>query len=252
MLILTYHKVQPSDARMSGDFYSVDEAQLGAHLDVLAARGYRAGSSDDLCAGSADQRAFFLTFDDGTRDHYEVVHPFLRARGLRGVFFIPTEKIDRPGYVTATQVRELALAGHEIGCHSHAHRRLDLMSETEIHAQLSESIERLAALTGAAPRLFAPPGGYTDARVRRIAAGLGLRAQRTMEWGLNQPPRLDSLQCLPLNRRFSAERLGKILDGLGLGWLKSLYVGKQLLKSLLPLRAYTQLREQLLRPPHSP
>ena len=250
MLILTYHHICPEAAPEPRDFYTVDTARCRAHLEMLAAHGGQPGSVESLLAGTAAPRDYLLTFDDGTSDHWDVVRPFLQTHGLHGAFFVPTEKIGRRGYLTAGQVGALAAAGHEIGCHSHAHRRLDMMSEAEIQAQLTEAVDRLATLTGTAPRLFAPPGGYTDARVRRIAAGLGLRAQRTMAWGLNQPPRLDALECLPINRRLSTERFGKILDGYGLGWLKSLYVGKQLLKRLLPMQAYARLRDQLLRPTH--
>lgn len=35
-----------------------------------------------------------LTFDDGTRDHYEIVAPRLRDRGLTGLFFVPTWPLD--------------------------------------------------------------------------------------------------------------------------------------------------------------
>src|SRR3989344_6062162 len=34
------------------------------------------------------ERACLLTFDDGTADHYSVVFPRLRERGMSGVFFL--------------------------------------------------------------------------------------------------------------------------------------------------------------------
>ncbi len=245
MLFLTYHRLCAGRIDDDGGFYTLPVAEMERHLAILAEKGFRAGSLDALLAGGREDRAAFITFDDGTRDHAELAAPVLERLGWRGIFFIPTEMIGRPGRVTAAEVRVLAAAGHEIGCHSHEHRRLDTLSGSEIRAQLATACARLAELTGRPPRIFAPPGGYTSAAVRHAAAASGLRALRTMEWGLNRPPRLDGLTTVPLNRTLSPERFGKILDGRGLAWLRTLYLSKQTLKALLPARLYHQARARL-------
>lgn len=48
---------------------------------------------------SAAKAPCLLTFDDGTRDHWEVVAPVLRRRSLRGIFFVlawPTQRRKMP------------------------------------------------------------------------------------------------------------------------------------------------------------
>src|SRR5436190_2003570 len=114
MLILTYHHVWKSLRDAPRDFYSVDAEQLRSHLDVLASHGSRPGSLADFLAGTAAPRDYLCTFDDGTSDHYDVVHPLLSERDHRAVFFVPTARIDQPGGMTSPQVRALAAAGHEI------------------------------------------------------------------------------------------------------------------------------------------
>lgn len=247
MLFFTYHRVCRDRCEDDGGFYTVTVEEMERQLAMLTSKGFHAGALPALLAGERDDRAAFITFDDGTRDHVELAAPLLERLGWRGIFFIPTEKIDRPGRVTAAEVRALAAAGHEVGCHSHEHRRLDTLAESEIRAQLAASCARLAELTGQAPRIFAPPGGYSGEAVRRAAAAAGLRALRTMAWGLNRPPRLDALATIPLNRSLSTARLGKILDGRGLAWLRTLYLAKQTCKAFLPVHFYERARRKIFR-----
>lgn len=243
MLFLTYHKVSAASADQ--EFYTVSPGQLSEHLALLKEHRYRPGDLDALLAGKNEESAYFLTFDDGTLDHVTHVLPLLQVSGERGIFFIPTAKLDHPGYLTRAQVLELSEAGHAIGCHSHEHRRLDTMTDAQIEEQLGTSLGILREITGRACLLFAPPGGYSSASVRRIATQRGLHAVRTMAWGVNRPARLDALECIPINRATTCAQLGKILDGRGFGWLKALYVGKQALKSLISPRSYERMRSFL-------
>ena len=52
-----------------------------------------------------------LSFDDATQDHFEVALPLLKRHGCRAIFFIPTSKLNRTGYMTAEQLRAVSRAG---------------------------------------------------------------------------------------------------------------------------------------------
>lgn len=244
VFILTYHRL-PAQPPPEREFYDLPAGDLAAHLDALRARGLTPLDPHEL--PDAARPGYLLTFDDGTRDHFDTVLPILRARGERGIFFIPTAKIGAPSRLTREEVRALTDAGHVVGCHSHEHARLDRLDAVSVRAQLTTALAQLRDITGCDTRWFAPPGGFSNATVRRVAAELGLRALRTMRWGRNDPPRLDALECLPLNHAITPARLGKILDGRGLAWLKALYLGKQALKALIPPRAYESARAIVFR-----
>ena len=246
MLFLTYHKVQKAGVPGGGEFYTVTEPQLAAHLGTLAARKIRVGGVDDLLVGAPKPGVCALTFDDGTADHFDVVLPALRESGVRAIFFPPTAKLDRPGYLTRPQIREIAAAGHTIGSHSHEHRRLDRMRDAEIREQLRTSIEILGELAGTPPRILAPPGGFLDERVKTIALDLGFRAIRTMRWGLNRDLDPCALECIPMSRFVTPARFVKMLDGGGLGWFKCLYLAKEILKLLVPMNLYARLRNSAI------
>lgn len=246
MLIFTFHKVLKEAQAAGRDFYTLPPEQLNELIESTIAHGYRnAGAAELPDDRTASGDAFLLTFDDGTHDHYEVVEPILRGKNVRGIFFISTAKLDKPGHLTRSQVRELAAAGHTIGSHSHEHCRLDQMGSGEIRRQLNTSCEILGELTGQRPHLFAPPGGFFNERIKHIAREAGFTALRTMRWGLNRRPDPMALECVPMNRTFTQRHVLKILDGRIPAWFTCIYLGKELLKSLVPLKSYGKIRDAL-------
>ena len=244
ILFLTYHKVA-AQAEDDADFYTVSHDTLAQQLHALAAAGRSPMDATALQkTGPAGAAQCFVSFDDGTQDHREIVFPLLQQLGLRGVFFVPTARRNQPGYLTSAQLRELADAGQTIGCHSHEHKRLDVMSSEEIHRQLETSRKILRDITGVEPWIFAPVGGFMNAAVRDAALNSGLRVIRTMRWGFNQRPDFATLETIPLNRHTTDREFQNILAG---RQSRLLYFGKQAAKALVPARAYERLRGWIFR-----
>ena len=246
MLFLTYHIVSEPKADASG-LFTVRPAVLREHLSRVLGAGFKPANASDLAIGRADAKSCFFTFDDGSIDHYETVAPTLETHGLRGIFFVPTEKIGGKGRLERSHIAELHKRGNEIGCHSHEHRRLDALSNSAIDDQLARSCGMLGEITGHHPVILAPPGGYTNGKVRAACARAGMQALRTMKWGLNEKPNLSDLETIALYRDFPMARFEKILNGKGLRRLRALYFGKQMLKALLPISLYERTRNLVFR-----
>jgi peptidoglycan/xylan/chitin deacetylase (PgdA/CDA1 family) len=239
-LIFTYHEVRDGASEGDADFYAISPAQLSHHLATLAAQGRQSAALEELLAEKAPPEDRYIpTFDDGTADHYDVVFPLLEKNHCRASFFIPTAKLDKPGYLTRAQVKELAAAGHGIGSHSHEHQRMDILPDDEIRRQISLSQSIIAEITGVKPAAFVPPGGYINGQVRAAAAELGVRLIRTMRWGYNQKLDLLGLETIPINHYTDDEQFIKLLEPRGRSLL---YTGKETLKRLLPMRGYEKLR----------
>jgi peptidoglycan/xylan/chitin deacetylase (PgdA/CDA1 family) len=91
-LIVMYHYVRDAAATAFPAIRALPPAMFEQQLDWLE-RDYTLIGLDTLEAavdgrGTLPPRAALLTFDDGFVDHYEVVLPMLRRRGLGGVFFL--------------------------------------------------------------------------------------------------------------------------------------------------------------------
>jgi len=239
ILVLTYHKVLRGPDPES-EFYTIRAEHLERQLESLAQGGFRALAPEELFDWKPrSDPAYLLSFDDGTADHYDIVLPLLAHHRCRAVFFAPTSKLDRAGYLTSKQVSELSRAGQTIGLHSHEHRRLDWLGEEDIRVQMQLSHQIVQDLTGAPPVFFAPPGGYFDLRIRDIALESGIRVIRTMRWGYNQIPDLAALECIPVNRHFTDEEFRRVLE---FRRRPALYAAKEIIKKIVPSRTYQSLR----------
>jgi peptidoglycan/xylan/chitin deacetylase (PgdA/CDA1 family) len=246
ILFLTYHKIGLPGKRADRDFYTVPSDVMSVQIAATEAAGFQPLSIESLFT---DEKAphfhgnnYVLSYDDGTSDHYEIVFPMLQEARLRGVFFVPTAKLNKPGHLTSSQVQEISRAGHHIGFHSHEHRRLDHVTDSSLRNQFIMSRDILSNLTGKPILLFAPPGGFINEHVREVALGFGVKAIRTMRWGFNHAPDITHLETVPLNRHTSSGQFGKILQG---KQPRLLYIGKQAAKAIVPLRAYERIRSAI-------
>jgi peptidoglycan/xylan/chitin deacetylase (PgdA/CDA1 family) len=243
ILFLTYHKVSAPGDRADEDFYTVPCDVMLAQIQSTAAAGFQPLPINrlltDAKAPSFPGANYVLSYDDGTLDHYDVVLPALQEAGLRGIFFVPTAKLNKPGHLTNSQVQEIARAGHTIGFHSHEHRRLDRTGDDMLREQFKRSRGILGDLIGETPWLFAPPGGFINEHVREVALGFGVKTIRTMRWGFNHKPDMTYLETVPLNRHTNSNKFANILQG---KQPHLLYIGKQAAKAIVPLRAYERIR----------
>ena len=123
-----------------------------------------------------------LTFDDGGSSAHSIIAPLLERRGWRGYFFITTDRIDEPGFLTATQIADLGRRGHTIGSHSCSHPpRMSACPPDRMAAEWKDSVEKLQAILGAPVTTASVPGGYYSRAVAEAAAAAGLRTLFTSE-----------------------------------------------------------------------
>lgn len=122
--------------------------------------------------------------------------------------------------MTDAQVRELHLAGMEIGGHTRNHPILRLLDDRDAAAEIGGGRDDLAAITGQAPALFAYPNGRPgddfEARHCTMAKGAGFRFAFTTLGGASAVPDAPFMlrRHTPWARtalRFRAQALGNLL-----------------------------------------
>lgn len=188
-LALMYHEViahafcDPKGAPPKGtDLYKFSEREFAAQLTAIKAVVNQPLGRADHAETWSEERPFFLTFDDGEDSAYTIVADLLEARGWIGHFFVVTDLIGRPRFLSAAQIRELDRRGHVIGSHTCSHPiPISQCSPEEIRREWSESVRILSDITGRLVLTGSVPGGYYSRPVAEAAAEAGIRFLFTSE-----------------------------------------------------------------------
>jgi peptidoglycan/xylan/chitin deacetylase (PgdA/CDA1 family) len=125
---------------------------------------------------------FSLTFDDGGESYYTRIADRLERLGWRARCFVPTNFIDRPGFLTRRQLTDLDARGHQIGAHSASHPpRMSACSPEVLRDEWRKSVDVLQDLLGRPVQSASVPGGYYSTAVAEAAAAAGIRTLFTSE-----------------------------------------------------------------------
>jgi len=106
---------------------------------------------------SASQTVVSLNFDDGSADQLQAAD-LLSAHGMRGTFFIISDRLATPGSLSVAELLAMQDAGHEIGGHTMGHVDLLTVDDAARLRQLCQSRYDLIA-AGLAVANFAYPFG---------------------------------------------------------------------------------------------
>jgi peptidoglycan/xylan/chitin deacetylase (PgdA/CDA1 family) len=152
--------------------YAVAPDRFSEHLErIAAATGGPPASADALTGASG--APWMLTFDDGAASALEAAEQLAR-RSWRAHFFIATELVGTPGFLTWDGVRELARSGHVVGSHSSSHPdRMAACSPEVLLDEWSRSGAKLAEELGRPVSTASVPGGLYSPSVGRAAAAAG-------------------------------------------------------------------------------
>lgn len=190
--VLVFHHITPSaSGPASSREYEMRPEEFDALLAELQRLGYQgitAQRLSDAFDGIAPlpERPVILAMDDGRANQYAHAFPLLKARGYVAVFYVFTNAIDRPGYLTREQLIEMRDAGMEIASHTRYHPFLTRSGDAELENELTASRDALAELLGSPPSSIAYPFGLYDDRVVDAAVAAGYTTGRTLDHGVLQ------------------------------------------------------------------
>ncbi|HEY6505516.1 MAG TPA: polysaccharide deacetylase family protein [Chitinophagaceae bacterium] len=164
--ILCYHQLRDwkqSDSKTSRT-YIVPGAIFRDQIKSLADSGYHSILPDQLYDYLAygkelPSKPVMITFDDTRLDQYTVAREELNKYGFKGVFFIMTVSLGKPGYMSKEQVKQLADEGHLIGSHTYDHKNVKTYTDKDWEEQVAKPSKQLQAITGKSIEYFAYPFG---------------------------------------------------------------------------------------------
>lgn len=256
VLVLMYHAV-PGQASgglpaRADPHYSVELGRFRAQLDLMLRRGKRPTSVRDLLGSRAQGRAVddavAVTFDDGHLSNFDAFAE-IASRGGTADLFVNPSTVGQRGFLSWTQLRELARAGASIQSHSEHHVFLDELPTASVRREMETSSRHIADEIGTRPSLFAPPNGRLPGGGVQLALEAGYQAVCSSRVGLWLPgsgpevPRVAVLASTSEHQLRGWIRQDRMTVWTGVTRAAVLRGGKRMLGN----HRYQRWRERLLR-----
>ena len=115
--------------------------------------------------GSTTQPYIAMTFDDGPHPaNTPRLLDMLRQRNIKATFYVIGQNVKMYPEIT----RRIVAEGNEIGNHTYTHRKLTILSDSEVRGEMSKTREAIVSATGVKPRTMRPPYGALLQRQREM------------------------------------------------------------------------------------
>jgi len=199
---------------------SVSPERFASHLEALQQAGYQSITLrtlfDHLTRGvRLPENPIVITMDDGYVDAYDNAFPLLEEQGFTAAFFVITDFINeqRHEYMSWDELREMAAAGMEVGCHSRNHPDLRGQSVDYLVWQALGCLESIDLELGFHPRFISYPSGQYDQRTIEVFRSAQYWGGLTSHQGdLQSSSRPFELVRLRVRGSYGAEDLLKLLE----------------------------------------
>jgi peptidoglycan/xylan/chitin deacetylase (PgdA/CDA1 family) len=205
-----YHYVRTVDPAEDelGYNLSVSPELFDEQMAYLYKRGYTTVRMDrlaDCLRGLArcPERAVALTFDDGYADAATTALPILQRYGFTATFYVVTEFVGRPGYMSWDDIRRLHVNGMEIGSHTLTHPDLTARDPEVAYQEIAYSRAFIEKQLEAPVRSFSYPIGSYTTDIADMVRAAGYTNAVTVYPGAS----LERMYELPRRRLLGGESL---------------------------------------------
>ena len=174
--ILCYHnirEIRPNASELIKT-YTVTPTAFAEQMKALSDNGFQTILPDQLYEYLVHDKPLpakpiMITFDDTRQEQYSLAAVEMKKYNFKGVFFIMTVSINRPGYMTKTQIKDLSENGNVIGAHTWDHHMVTKYAEKDWDIQLTKPKKLLETITNKPIKYFAYPFGlWNDAAIVEI------------------------------------------------------------------------------------
>lgn len=186
-LVLEYHSISKMDWDPS---LVIAPEVFEHHLKVLQEKGYRMVTVEELGErlrnGQSVEKYIALSFDDGYKDNYTTVLPLLKKYNAKATFSVVENKIGKEIYMTEAQIKEMIVAGMEIGSHTISHNPLAEIDPKYLEWEIGVSKYALEKrFPGLAVTTMAYPNGSYNDRIIADLKKYGYKQALTGHTGMN-------------------------------------------------------------------
>lgn len=222
--ILMYHYVAiaPASSTLKGLY--LDPKIFESQLEEINKENLNSVFVSELAKNLINKKpliknSLVLTFDDGYEDFYTNVFPLLKKYKVKATIYIIINALDKPGYLTKDQLKELAQSKYvEIGSHTFNHLDLMTLNKRKADYEIVKSKFILEELIGRSILSFCYPFGHYNKDDVKLAIKAGYLASLTTQPGFK-------------NSAADLQTLTRLRPGLRSGtefsiWLKSFFANK--------------------------
>lgn len=215
--LITYHEIL-SDDQVNRQKHAVRVEEFERQLSYLSDDGYASLNLLDIHRSDRRDenrtRRIAITFDDGHYSDYSHALPILKRCNLVGNFFITTDWVSKPGYVSWNNLIEIKDAGMSIQSHGVSHRFLPDLTISDLQKELRNSKRTLEQRLGISVDFISIPSGFVSKRVVEMAKDENYRGVCTSVPGLNPIPKHFSvLNRFMITRKTSFDTFKRIVNG---------------------------------------
>ena len=185
--ILVYHHLNQSISEGSSSALrrlTVTAEIFAQQMQYLQDNGYHVITFSDLAdyfekGKELPTLPVIISFDDGWETQFEYALPSLEKYHYAATFFVVTDYIGRPGFISWPQLQTLLTEGMRIGSHSRSHPHLTKIKDlAKLWDQIYNSKTILETQLEASVQEFAYPYGSYNARATAAVKQAGYRAGR--------------------------------------------------------------------------
>lgn len=181
--ILCYHQIRdwrPTDSKRARD-YIVPVNNFRDQIKLLADDGYHTISPDQLYGyllkgTPLPSKPVMISFDDSREEQFSIADKELSKYGFKGVYFIMTVSLNRPGYMTKEEVKQLSEQGNTIGSHTWNHSNVKNYVAEDWVKQIDKPSHELEQITGKPISYFAYPFGLWNKQAAEQIKQRGFKA----------------------------------------------------------------------------
>jgi peptidoglycan/xylan/chitin deacetylase (PgdA/CDA1 family) len=226
--------------------YVVTAADFGAQMKRLADEGWQ-GRNVSQALQSFGSKTVCITFDDGCETDLLTAAPLLKELGFGATSYVTVDFLNKPGYMTHAQVRELHAMGIEIGCHSLTHPYLTDVDDARLRKETAGAKERLEQIVSAPVDHYSCPGGRWDEHVANAVRQAKFRTMATSITGLNFPTTdLFALTRMAILDGTSSDQILRVCKGQGLLLTRLKEKTRNGVRRVLGNRGYDAFRSMIL------
>lgn len=153
------------------------------------------------------RKALTMSFDDG-RDSDRRAVEILNKHRLKGTFHLNAGKLDRPKYLTSSELAEL-FSGHEVSSHTFSHPHLSHVADSNFIYEVLEDRRVLEAASGQMVRGMSYPNGVNGTEIADKLRALGVVYSRLGKATGSTMIPTDFLFWAPTTSYYDAEALKK-------------------------------------------